>query len=300
MTAPKAEPNVLTDSRQGTDAAAPNDRTWVESATILRCEVGSSLHGIADGTPSDRDEMGVCLEPYQACVGLRWQFEQHVHRTAAAREGRHDAPSQPGDLDLTIYSLRKWARLALDGNPSVLLLLFAPDSHTVKCDTRGQALRDLAPAFASRQAGRRFLGYLQAQRQRLLGERGQKNVNRQDLVDRHGFDTKYAGHMMRLGVQGIEFLETGRLTLPMADQWRLRVLAVRQGQVALNDVLTQCGEVEQRLKDLITTSPLPDEPDYATVEQWVLETYWQHWQATYGHALVLETNRKWADRRANG
>ena len=32
-----------------------------------------------------------------------------------------------GDLDVVIYSARKWARLALSGNPSVLLLLFVPD-----------------------------------------------------------------------------------------------------------------------------------------------------------------------------
>lgn len=38
-----------------------NSRTceWLEKATIFQCEVGSGLHGIADGTPNDRDEMGI-------------------------------------------------------------------------------------------------------------------------------------------------------------------------------------------------------------------------------------------------
>jgi RNA repair pathway DNA polymerase beta family len=31
-----------------------------------------------------------------------------------------------GDLDVIIYSARKWGRLALAGNPTVLLVLFAP------------------------------------------------------------------------------------------------------------------------------------------------------------------------------
>lgn len=279
--------NVLTDSSIGTNLIEPNDRSWVESATILQCEVGSGLHGIADGTPNDRDEMGVCLEPFQAFAGIRWTFEQHVYRTAAVREGRYDAPSQPGDLDLTVYSLRKWVRLALDGNPSVLLLLFAPNSRTTKLDARGSQLRELAPSFASRQAGNRFLGYLQQQRQRLLGERGQKNVNRRDLVEKFGFDTKYAGHMLRLGAQGIEYLETGALHLPMAEPMRSRILAVRQGRVSLNDVLTEAGILEQRLKDLRDTSPLPEQPDRDRVEAWMLNLYWQHWAATYGHATSL-------------
>ena len=35
-------------------------------------------------------------------------------------------------------------------------------------------------------------------------------VNRPELIAAHGYDTKYAGHVLRLGYQGIEFLETGR------------------------------------------------------------------------------------------
>lgn len=279
--------NILTDSTIGAGPLEPNDRSWIDAGTILRCEVGSGLHGIADGTPNDRDEMGVCLEPYQAHCGLSWRFEQHIYRTAAAREGRHDAPSQPGDLDLTVYSLWKWARLAMDGNPSVLLLLFAPETHTVQCNAIGQHLRELAPAFATKRAGQRFLGYLQQQRQRLLGERGQKNVNRRDLVERFGYDTKYAGHMLRLGMQGIEYLETGRMALPMPEPSRSRVLDVRQGKADINDVLTEAGLLERHLKDLITSSPLPDDPDTERIESWVRRTYWHHWSATYGHALNL-------------
>lgn len=285
--------NVLTDSDLAKMALTGQDTvSWIDTATILRCEVGSTLHGIADGTPNDRDEMGVCLEPYQVAQGITYTFEQYLHRTAAVREGRADAPSQPGDVDLVIYSLRKWVRLALNGNPSVLLLLYAPSSHTVQIDARGAQLRELAPAFASKRAGSAFLGYLQQQRQRLLGERGQKNVNRQDLVKKYGFDTKYAGHMVRLGVQGVEFLRTGRLELPMAEPWRSRVVAVRQGQVTLNDVLTLAGELEREMKDLLDTSPLPDHPDTRTVERWMLEMYYQHWSSTWGHADQLENLRR--------
>ncbi len=263
-----------------------SERYWLESSTILRVEVGSTLHGMGTGR-DDRDEMGVCLEPFGEACGLVSTFEQHIHRSAAAREHRHDAPSQPGDLDLTIYSLRKWLRLALDGNPSVLLLLFAPPHHTVHCDARGQHLREMAPLFASKRAGGRFLGYLQQQKQRLIGERGQKNVNRQELVEAHGYDTKYAGHIIRLGYQGVEYLETGRLTLPLPPEQRDRCLAIRQGRVDLNEVLTEAGELEQRLKDLRDTSPLPDQPDTATVEAWMLGVYYEHWKASFGHEREL-------------
>lgn len=265
-----------------------SDRKWVDAVTILRSEVGSGVHGIASPGTDDRDEMGVCLEPYPLACGIRETFEQHIYRTAAIREAKHDAPSQPGDLDLTVYSLRKWIRLALKGNPTVLVLLFAPESSLVTCDARGQRLRDLAPCFAAKTAGAHYMGYLQAQRMRLLGERGQKNVNRRDLVQKFGFDTKYAGHVIRLGYQGVEFMETGRLTLPMCETERERIKAIKRGEIDLNEVLTEAGELEARLRDLHTTSPLPDRPDVEAVESWMLEVYFQSWQATYGHALTME------------
>lgn len=276
----------------------PNDRSWVDGATLLRVEVGSGVHGIAQAGRDDRDEMGVCLEPYEFAQGVRFTFEQHVYRTAAIRESKHDAPSQPGDLDLTVYSLRKWVRLALQGNPTVLTMLFAPPEATVMIDARGYHLRELAHHFASKQAGARFLGYLQAQRQRLLGERGQKNVNRRELVEQFGFDTKYAGHMLRLGYQGVEFMETGRLTLPMPEPTRAKVIAVRRGEVDLNGVLTETGELEMKLRDLQSTSPLPDDPNTEAVEDWMLNLYLEHWKCDWEHPRLLSALTRDEAKRA--
>jgi uncharacterized protein len=251
-------------------------RDIAEPSTILRGVVGSTTHGLALEGTDDRDEMGICLEPARYVVGFG-HFEQWVYRTAAEREGKHDARSQAGDLDLTIYSLRKWARLALHGNPTVLLLLFLPESAIVLDTEWGKKLRELAPAFASRQAGKRFLGYLEAQRQRLLGERGQKRIHRPELEAAYGYDTKYAMHMLRLGHQGVEYMETGRLTLPMPETVRSHLRDVRQGRVSLQDALTECGELERRLKDLLDTSPLPPVPYEATVERFVLDAYRWRW-----------------------
>jgi len=80
-------------------------------------------------------------------------FEQFIYRSAAEREGRADARSTGGDLDLTICGLRKWTRLALKGNPTVLLLLFTPDDQLMVCDDLGKELRALRPR-SSRVASR--------------------------------------------------------------------------------------------------------------------------------------------------
>lgn len=237
--------------------------------TILLAMVGSSAHGLALEGTDDRDEMGVCIEDAEHVIGLK-HFEQKITRSKP--EG---VRSEHGDLDRTVYSLRKYCRLALSGNPSVLALLFSDPIHEVRI---GWELRENAHWFAARSAGKAFLGYMTQQRQRLVGERGQMNVKRPELVDKYGYDTKYAMHMLRLGFQGVEFLSTGRLTLPMPDKERGLVMSVRRGEVDINDVLTAAGELEQEVSDLLDTSPLPPGPDYDAVNSWLVSAYQRTWE----------------------
>ncbi len=219
--------------------------------TILRCEIGSRLHGTSLGDASDRDELGICVEPPEYVIGLR-TFEQYIHRSVP--EG---VRSGPGDLDLTVYSLRKWTRLALDGNPTVLLALFAPDAEVTPL---GAELLAEGPSFLlSRRAGERFIGYLRAQRQRSQS-------------------AKSAGHMVRLGLQGAELLETGRITLPMPR--RDLVVAVRTGEIDRDEALAMAARLEERLADLIPVSVLPEHPDEARADAWLVDAYRRSWAAS--------------------
>jgi hypothetical protein len=254
------------------------NRETTERCTILRGLVGSTVHGlnVNDGI-EDRDEMGICVEPLEHAMALWDPFEQFIYRSAAEREGRNNARSTAGDLDLTIYSLRKWVRLALKGNPTIMLLLFTPDDQLVSCDELGTELRALTPAIVSRRVQGPFLGYLQAQKQRLTGERGQKRIHRPELEEMYGFDTKYAMHMLRLGFQGVELLTTGRLSLPMREPERSYLLDVRRGKVDEQECLTRAEALERELEDLATTSPLVLEPDERRVEDWAISAYRRRW-----------------------
>ena len=252
-------------------------RRMAESTTILRAVVGSTLHGLAVDGMDDRDEMGVCVEDIKQVVGLN-EFEQVVQRTAAIREGKHDAKSKPGDLDLVIYSLRKYVRLALNGNPTIINLLYAPRPFVTVLTLAGEQLQALAPYIVSRRAGKAFLGYAEAQRQRLLGERGSMKVRRPDLIEKHGFDAKYAMHLLRLCLQGIELLTTGRLTFPMPEDDRMALIAVRTGQVKVEEVLKLAVDYERKLKDLLVSLEIREEPDRERVESWMIDTYAEAWR----------------------
>lgn len=249
---------------------------------ILVVEVGSSAHGLQVEGTDDEDLMGVCIPPPTHVIGLGthhgegvgWQRFQHL----VERDRPAGVRSEPGDTDFVTYSLHKYCALCLKGNPSALVALFAPVRESTEL---GLQLRDIAPSFASKKAGRAFLGYMTQQRERLLGERGQMNVKRPELVEAFGFDTKYAGHVLRLGHQGIEYMKTGTLKLPMEEPWRTLVLQTRTGNVDFHEVIERAVSLEIALEELLVSSPLPDAPDYALVNDWMTKAHFHHWRKTY-------------------
>jgi predicted nucleotidyltransferase len=258
-------------------------REEAEKYTILRCEVGSTAHGVSVGN-DDRDEMGILIEPIEEAMGIGAPFEQFIHRDATVRTGKHDAPSEPGDLDLTLYSLRKWVRLALKGNPTILSMLFAPVLST---GCRGDQLRELAPLIISRQVGSQYLGYMQSQRYKMLGEKCNR-VKRPDLVEKFGFDTKFAYHMLRLGFQGTELLSTGKFTMPITGWTRDFLLKVREGKIAKDVVLHMAERLEDGVKRLMESGPLREKPDQAAVERWMIRLYIRAWGAQRKLEDILE------------
>lgn len=251
--------------------ATTDKLTIADRYTILRVQVGSGVHGVTIEGQDDRDEMGICIEPPEYVIGLR-QFEQYEYRTQPVGHR-----SGAGDLDLVVYSLRKWMRLALQGNPTVLLPLFVPNSEVCAIDEHGSYLRDHPEMILSRQCGQRFIGYLRSQREQLIGVKNRRHTNRPELVETYGFDTKFAYHMVRLGLQGVELLTTGRMTLPMPEPWRTWLRKLRLGQHTKEEALEVAKNLELQLAVLMDTSPLPAEPDRRAADEWLIYAYRRMW-----------------------
>lgn len=139
----------------------------------------------------------------------------------------------------------------------------------------GKELQALAPAFLSRRTGSAFLGYLEAQRRSLLGERHATRTR--ELSATHGYDTKYAMHALRIGLQGLELLETGRITLPVPEPHRARLRAVRAGEVALAEVVTELEQAAARLRELSRTTDLPPQADGARIDAFLVDAHTRAW-----------------------
>ena len=245
----------------------------MNNLVILETVVGSTLHGtVVDDGLEDLDIMAIVVEEPELIIGL-YPEESWVTRTKP--EG---VRSEAGDTDMIAYGLRKFVRLALKGNPSVLFPLFAPPSAIRQINEFGHSLREITKSFISKQVYATFRGYMRQQHERLLGLRGQRNITRPELVHAHGYDTKYASHIIRLGIQGEELLLTGKITLPMPLVQRGEVVAIRRGEFTLAEVSNKIIDAETRVNMALANSPLPDNPDSKQVQEWMLNTYLTVWK----------------------
>lgn len=249
-------------------------RQWIaESGMMLRVLVGSGVHGTAIEGQDDRDEMAVCVEPSWTVIGHR-RFEHYGFRTQP--EG---VCSGPGDLDLIVYGLRKYAFLAAGGNPTALLPLFVPEEHVCWQNDFGRELRQRRNMFLSRKAGERFKGYLHSQREGLMGLRsgGTRNQGRADIREKYGFDTKFAMHMVRLGLQGLELMRTGQFTLPIPEPDLTWLRELRQGEHTKEEALERAEQLHGEIGRAVATSPLPEEPNWPEIDAWMESVHRRYW-----------------------
>lgn len=224
----------------------------------LEVLVGSRLYGV-HGEDSDYDYLGFVVEPPEKILGFSL-FEQE------------------GGSDRTIYGLRKFCHLLLKGNPTLIETLWAPERFHKECSSYGRELLDRRHQFVSKRILRAYLGYMTQQKERLLGTRGQMDVKRKALVEKFGYDTKYAAHLIRLAIMGTILGRTGALQLPLAEKHQAIVLDIRHGGWAKEDVIILAENHEREMERLLAESHLPPDPDSGAVEQWMLSVYERQWR----------------------
>src|SRR5215813_14425021 len=120
---------------------------------------GSELHGAKIGQTDDTDIYGVYIEEPSEALGL--DSREHFVWSTAGDDRRNTAD----DVDVTLYSLRKWAGMAAKGNATALHFLFA-DPAEVDSGTWA-TIQKHASVFLSRKSAKQFLGFADNQFKRL-------------------------------------------------------------------------------------------------------------------------------------
>lgn len=234
----------------------------------MLAEVGSTAHGMSIADQDDLDLTLVRIEPWVELI-----TGTNKRQSMMVRSQPEGERSGPGDLDINVYTFRKFVGLLANGNPSILGAAFSPiwwENEQIFIDW--DRLRELAQ---SKRAGNAYLGYMKQQLERWLGKRGQKNVNRPELVEKFGYDTKYAGHIIRLGIQGQQYLRDGYLKLPLEPEDAITIKQVRRGEMSQKDALKLAFYLEEGLYKALQGSTLPEKPDMQSLDYFTAYVYEQ-------------------------
>jgi hypothetical protein len=241
----------------------------------LHTVFGSEVHNINYGESSDRDEIAFYVPSLEEALGLDPLVEIYRYRSAFERRREDDYHSHPrsqkGDLDFNIYEISHWAKMALTGSPFILTPLFVEDKWVVQSNAIGDEIRANRNKFLSKNLLTKSLGYMESQYQKMMGLRNNR-VHRPELIEAHGFDTKFSAHMVRLAVQALSAAKGDGLQIPVNDEDAAKIRGIRAGEFEKNEIVEWYLRLRDELVELIDTGKhaLPDNADKAWVNDWVV------------------------------
>lgn len=230
---------------------------------------GSELHGAKVGATDDLDLYGVFIGPPEDVLGLD-PLEHFVWSTAS-----DDRRNGPEDVDLTLYSLKKWAGMAARGNATALHFLFA--EATATSDPIWESVQAQAHLFLSKRSSLQFLGFADNQLRRITGEMGKgAKGSRPEYECEFGYDSKAAMHCLRLYFECIELMREGKITLPRPE--REYLISVRGGALTLEQFRAEAKRLRLEAEAAAEKSSLPDESARKEISELIARVHLEFWR----------------------
>jgi uncharacterized protein len=207
---------------------------------IYRCVVGSRAYGL-DVETSDTDRRGVYLPPADRQWSL-WGVPEQLENDAAQE---------------CYWELQKFLNLALKANPNALECLYTP--LVEEATPLAREMLANRGRFLSRLVYQTYNGYVLSQFKKL----------EQDRRTRGEIRPKHAMHLIRLLLSGITILKKGNVPINV-QQHRDQLLAIREGVLLWEAVDAWRVQLHQDLDAAFTRTRLPERPDYAWANQFLI------------------------------
>lgn len=265
---------------------------WLPGNVQYETIMGSVAYGVSSDT-SDMDVYGWAIPPRdEVFPHLRGEiigfgrpskrfevYQEHhiVDADALAGRGRSH--------DLAIFGIVKFFTLAMENNPNVLDSLFTSTECVLHSTRVGNLVREKRRLFLHKGAWAKFKGYAYSQLHKIAIKEPQGI--RAELVEAHGYDTKFAYHVVRLIGEVEQILVEGDIDL-QRDRELLK--AIRRGEWTELRLRQWFADKEAQLERIYAESSLRATPDEAGIKALLLECLEDH----YGSlgACIVEPDRQ--------
>ena len=247
--------------------------------SIIYAYRGSIAHNLQSSPIDDIDYMGVCIAPIEYYFGL-CHFEQY-----------EKLPTDDNNEDIVIYDIKKFFRLLLKSNPNVISLLWNKPEHHIRVTDLGRQIIDNRDIFSSQLLFDSFFGYAYSQLKKMThgAYRGYMGAKRKALVDKYGYDTKNACHLVRLLIMGTEFLNTGQMKV-YRDTDRDFLLDIKKGKYTFEEINKMAEELFVDIKQAKEKSALPPKPDHKYANKLLTDIMHSNFSRQYCQDTIFSTH----------
>lgn len=244
---------------------------WLPENLSYLGYAGSVAYGASADT-SDMDCVGFCVPPKHVVFpystgGFILGFGPQPQRFRTWVEHHVTIPNERKTYDFSVFNIVDFFDLAMQNNPNILDALFLPRRCILHSSKIGELIRNNRKLFLHKGAYHKYRGYAYAQMSNIEGKRNTTNPVRAELIRKHGYDTKFAMHVVRLALQAQQILVDGDLDIERnGDILR----TVRNGEWTLDRLRGWFDTQEKTLESLYANSPLRHKPDVDNIRSVLL------------------------------
>jgi len=263
---------------------------WLPNNTQFLTIMGSAAYGVS-GDTSDMDIYGFCIPPkdivFPHLAGVIPGFGKQPENFGQWQEHHIKNPDgKDQTYDITVFSIVKYFQLCMDNNPNMLNSLFVPRTCVLHMTPVAERVREKRKTFLHRGVWHKFKGYAYGQMSKIRNKVQAQNPERAEVIQKHGYDVKYAYHTVRLLNECEQILVEGDLDI---QRNREQLKAIRRGEWTLEQLEAYFVEKERTLEAQYAATTLPVAPDEAALKSLLLDCLEQHY-GTLDHKVTREAN----------
>jgi len=228
---------------------------FVTSQLQYEVIMGSNAYGVSSEN-SDIDIYGFCV-PNKNTVFM----ENHIRNFDPINKvfeqyTQHHIFDKNYDqeFDFSIYNITKFFRLCANGNPNMIDSLFVPRRCITYSTPLAELVRENRHLFLSKKCWHTFKGYAYSQIHKMNIKVANPKSKRYESILKHGYDVKFAYHVVRLLDEVEQILTEQDLNL---ERNREQLKSIRRGEWKKEDIISYFEQKERSLEKIYLESDLP-------------------------------------------
>lgn len=250
--------------------------TFLADNLVYETISGSISYGVATDT-SDEDIYAITIPPkdvlFPHLKGHIQGFHGDDHKFWSGWQKHHikDAEARK-EYDFNVYNIARYFWLCYRSNPNMVDTLFTPRECVVHSTKVGEMIRENRHLFLSKKVWITFKGYAYGQ----LNKMAKKDAEgaRIELIEKYGYDTKFAYNVVRLLDECEQILMNGDIDL---QRNREQLKSIRRGEWTEEQIRSWAADKERQLEEMHAKSELPNEPNRDKIHKLLLECLEEHY-----------------------